>query len=290
MAISQESAQAVQTGAPAAGAAIGTIWGPIGSLIGAAAGTVIGQGVGLFAEGPEIPGPSAQQQQVLNLQMANLERAQSQSGMSAAQVNKIQQAQVATTREQLAALTTTTQMSPLDRQRMQKALINLLESKKQTMGEQILSLDERVEAQRIANVTAQSQAAAINAQAIQEQKLRQEQMLQAIEVQRVSAFNQNINNMVEAIGGAMEYQALQDAEQAKQQDINVATQEIASAQTRVASRQKELEKIKAGASSRANQNFKDVIDAPENFNMIGPEGESLNLIALDQTTNEMFGR
>ena len=199
-------ADLLQTLLPVAGAAAGAFGGPQGMVIGGALGQAAATGLAAQnAEDPNFQGATAAQKQIQSAQLSNIEKMQSQQGLSAQDVARINQTIGQTAEQQLAAIQAMPQtLTPLERQRLTKALTSRAKALTASVGERIAALDPAAEAKRLAAISQATGIAQSNAAAIQQAEARKQQMEMALEQQRAQAFNQSMQGIVKAIGVAGE--------------------------------------------------------------------------------------
>lgn len=184
-------------GAGIGGMATGT---PSGAMVGMSLGSAGAAALGMGQEAPQIPGASASQKQLLAVQQGNIEKQQSQSGLSSQEVNRIAQLGTEQMRQSLANIRAIpTAMPLLAQQRLGKALIEQSKGITDQVGKKVQMLDPLAEAERIKATSMMTAQAGQQASEIQRAEVQAEIYKQKMEQQK----NANFIKALKASGAAL---------------------------------------------------------------------------------------
>lgn len=226
--------QFLQATAPIAGAAGGAgLAGTIGTtpqaglLGGLAAGQALSSSIGLFQDIPQQMGATGDQQAVLAAQLANLEQASERRGLGAQAIQTIGTARESAKAAQLQeAALIGQQLSPLEAEVVAQGMAERAMAQRIDLESRVAALDERSEAQRIANVTQASAVAAQQAEAIRraDEEARQRQL--QLELQKQQNFAKGMSSVATALQGAFKLHGLQSPEGVETPDTAKVLDEV----------------------------------------------------------------
>lgn len=151
---------------PMVGGGVGAAFGPAGASIGSMAGGAIG-GIlsmigNLTAQTPKAIGPTGAQKSILSSSLYNLNKLQSQQGMTSAQVNRMYELSGQQDLAQLQlinALDKTENMSPLAREAIAEGIIKETTQRQLDMGKQLANMDIEAESRREQSLIGATEAA-----------------------------------------------------------------------------------------------------------------------------------
>lgn len=141
----------------------------------------------------EDAGPTGAQRQLLGLQTQNIERLQSQTGMTAADVQKVQQVQQGQQQQNMQAVNALQQsnLSAFDKQRIASALQSEIQRTQQRNKDVLSLLDVGQEAQRLSAASRATAQAANQAEQIRRAEIQKRQLMEQEKAARSQAL-QNI--------------------------------------------------------------------------------------------------
>jgi len=165
---------------PMIGGGVGAAFGPAGSAIGSMAGGALG-GIlsmigNLTAQTPKAVGPTGAQKSILSSSLYNINKLQSQQGMTSAQVNRMYELSGQQDLAQLQlinALDKTENMSPLAREAIAEGIIKETSQRQLDMSKQLANIDIEAESRREHTLIGATEAAsgiATNVQLAMEKK------------------------------------------------------------------------------------------------------------------------
>lgn len=187
--------------APVVGAGAGlAVGGPAGAVAGYSAGSALSAGLGLFEETPKVPGVSGAQKSALSAQQQLLEQQMGLQGMSTAEVARQQQLMQGTMEQQIqmANVLRTTQLSPLERERLAKALDAKARKAQIDFADRLQSYDERAQARRVMTSARLAGDVGRTGQAIREQELQKKLIEEKFERERNANFQRMIQSATQA--------------------------------------------------------------------------------------------
>lgn len=153
--------------APMVGGGLGAIFGgpagaSIGSMAGGTAGGILSMIGNLTAQTPKSIGPTGAQKSILSSSLYNMNKLQSQQGMTSGQVNRMYELSGQQDLAQLQlinALDKTENMSPLAREAIAEGIIKETSQRQLDMGKQLANMDIEAESRREQTLIGTTQAA-----------------------------------------------------------------------------------------------------------------------------------
>lgn len=194
--------------------------GPVGAAIGATVGGLVGGVSNLFAPTPKTPGVTGAQQSLLSTQMGIVSDIQGQQGISAGQASRMQQTAVEGQKQQLQQANLAAQFaaSPLEREQITNAILYQMRGTAKDLKDRIADFDAQAEAQKQDRLARATAVAAQQANQMQQIEAQQRMMQMQMEQAKWNNFGTMVQQGVQGVMGAMEYQTNLEMEKQRSAD------------------------------------------------------------------------